>query len=294
MNRKLSVGLMAAAIMVVPTTAALADSHDGDATVWAVHAVPGVDVDVWANGDPLIEGFSPTDADSVTVPAGDYDLEVYPAGSDPAEEDPVITWSGEVPAGANVTLVAHLDAEGEIAPELALFANDTSELAAGETAITARHTAAAPEVELLAGGDVVDSFAVGGELGPLAVPAGTLPVGIALPGDEPFFEADLDLAEGAATFVHAYVSDPEDPTGTFEPIVFSIDVGTAGDEAPAEDTTSDDTDAAETEEMEQPHSVDSGTGGLVESGLPLWVAGLMALGLAGIAAPAVATARRRG
>ena len=285
MRSKLTVGLAVAALMAIPATAAMADGHE-DANVWVVHAVPGADVDVWANGDPLLEGFSPTDTEGLTVPAGDYDLEVYAAGTDPDGEDPLITFSGAVPAGANVTLVAHLDAEGEIAPELALFENDASELADGEGRVTVRHTAAAPEVEVTAAGDALDTFTVGGELGPLDLPAGDLPVGVGLPGDEPFFETDLGVEAGVAIFVHAYVSDPEDPTGTFEPIVFTIDAGTAA--------ADDDADAEETDEVEQPSHVDSGTGGLAtDAGLPLWVAGLMALGTIGLAAPAVATARRR-
>jgi len=47
------------------------------------------------------------------------------------------------------------------------------------------------------------------------------------------------------------------------------------------------------EEVEQPTHVDSGTGGLLNAGLPFWVAALMIMGALGIAAPAVATARRR-
>jgi hypothetical protein len=47
------------------------------------------------------------------------------------------------------------------------------------------------------------------------------------------------------------------------------------------------------EEIEQPTEVDSGTGGLLDAGLPMWVAALMVLGALGIAAPAVAAARRR-
>jgi hypothetical protein len=261
-RRRLTVALAAAGLLVIPATAAFAQS--ADATVWVVHAVPGVDVDVWANGNPLLTGFSPRDTERAQVPAGDYDIEVYPAGADPDGADPVITFSGNVTAGANVTLVAHLTASGEIAPQLALFANDVSRLGADQTRVTVRHTAAAPEVELLGGGDVLGSFSVGGQLGPLDLPAGTIPVGVALPGDDPFFEADLAFAAGTATFVHAYASDPSDPTGTFAPIVFSVDV-----------------------DVPTPSAVHSGTGGDA-AGMTGWVVVAMALGASGMLVPVLA------
>jgi hypothetical protein len=263
--RRLSVATAAAVLLALPATAAFAQS--GEATVWVVHAVPGVEVDVWANGDPLLTGFSPRDTERVRVPAGDYDLEVYPAGTNPDGTDPVITFSGAVPAGANVTLVAHLTASGDVASTLALFSNDVSALSADQTRVTVRHTAAAPEVDLLGGGDVLGTFRVGGELGPLELPAGTIPIGVALPGDDPFFEADLAFGAGTATFVHAYVSDPSDPTGTFAPIAFSVDV-----------------------DVPSPSAVHSGTGG--DAALTGWVVVAMMLGASGMLVPVVA--RRRG
>ena len=49
--------------------------------------------------------------------------------------------------------MAHLDAGGT--PVLTPFVNDTTPTAAGQARITARHTAAAPEVDVRANGDVV-------------------------------------------------------------------------------------------------------------------------------------------
>jgi hypothetical protein len=290
MKKKLSVAIAAAMLAALPASAALAQEES--ATVYVVHAVPGVNVDVWINGEPgpadLLD-FAPTEvAGPLEIPAGEYDIEIFPAGSDYAEGEGAIRFQGDVPA-ANLTLVAHLDADGNIAPAPAVFVNDTSETAAGEANVVVRHTAAAPEVELSAGGTAIDTFSLGEELGPLGVPAGSLTVGVGLPGDDPFFTADLDLAAGTAYFVHAYVGDPSDLESTvasFEPIIFTIDVG---EEAAADDEADDEAE----EEVEQPTHVDSGTGGLLDAGLPVWVAALMVMGALGIAAPAVATARRR-
>ena len=46
-----------------------------------------------------------------------------------------------VPAGANITVVAHLSASGK--PALTPYVNDTSPIAAGQTRLTVRHDAAA-------------------------------------------------------------------------------------------------------------------------------------------------------
>ena len=47
----------------------------GEATVSVLHAVPGLTVDVYANGDELIPDFEPgTLTDPLTLPAGSYDL----------------------------------------------------------------------------------------------------------------------------------------------------------------------------------------------------------------------------
>lgn len=46
-------------------------------------------------------------------------------------------------------------------------------------------------------------------------------------------------------------------------------------------------------DTDAPTAVHSGTAGLAASGLPMWVAGLMALGALGLAVPAAASAPRR-
>src|SRR3712207_7358527 len=52
----------------------------------------------------------------------------------------------EVPAGANATVVAHLDADGN--PVLTPFVNDASPTEAGQARLVVRHTAAAPPVDV--------------------------------------------------------------------------------------------------------------------------------------------------
>ena len=89
--------------------------------------------------------------DPQSLPAGSYDLKVVKAGDGESGDAIVEANNVEVPGGANITVVAHLDEDGDAA--LTPFVNDTDTLEAGEARVTARHTAAAPHhrVEVVAG-----------------------------------------------------------------------------------------------------------------------------------------------
>ena len=210
------------ALIATPMATANAAEDAGDATVSVLHGVPGLTVDVYANGEELIPDFAPgTLTDPLTLPAGTYDLQVFADGDDPETADPAIEASGvEVPAGANATVVAHLDADGN--PVLTPYVNDTSATAAGEARLTVRHTAAAPAVDVRADGEVL----FGGLTNPNEdsgdVPAGTYSADVVLEGTEDVAigPADLDLAEGTSTIVYAWGSADE---GNLELAVQTID-----------------------------------------------------------------------
>ena len=183
-----------------------ADNHE--ATVSVLHAVPGLTVDVYANGEELIPDFAPgTLTDPLSLPAGTYDLQVFADGDTPDSADPAIEAEGvEVPGGVNATVVAHLGENGQ--PRLSVFVNDTAATAAGEARLTVRHTAAAPAVDVRAAGDVLF-----GNLSNPAEQSGDLPAGaysadVVLAGTEDVAlgPADLDLAEGTHTIVYAWGS----------------------------------------------------------------------------------------
>ena len=209
---KRHIALAAAAGLALTLTPMSAQAAPGDATVSVLHAVPGLTVDVYANGDELIPDFKPgTLSDPLTLPAGSYDLEVFAAGDDPESADPAIEANGvEVPEGANATVVAHLDADGN--PQLTPFVNDTSKTAPGEARLTARHTAAAPAVDVRADGDVLFADVVNPKEGKIDVPAGAYSADVVLAGtsDVAIGPADLDLAEGTNTIVYAWGSAEED------------------------------------------------------------------------------------
>ena len=94
--------------LVLVATPALAE--DDTATVSVLHGVPNTPVDVYANGERLIDDFQPgTLTDPLELPAGSYDLALFPADAPDGSGAPLLSANGvAVPAGANATVVAHL------------------------------------------------------------------------------------------------------------------------------------------------------------------------------------------
>jgi Domain of unknown function (DUF4397) len=198
-------GLIGVALGVVPAQAA------SDARVSVLHAVPGATVDVYVNGDRLLKNFKPgTLTDPQRLPAGSYDLKVVKAG-DGASGDAIVEANNvKVPGGANITVVAHLDKDGD--PALTPYVNDVSEVPAGKARITVRHTAAAPEVDVRAGGEPVFTNLSSPEEDSAEVGAGTIKADVVLAGTDTVAigPASLKLGEGTSTIVYAWGSADDD------------------------------------------------------------------------------------
>jgi hypothetical protein len=260
----------AVALLATPVVPAYADNHE--ATVSVLHAVPGLTVDVYANGEELLPDFEPgTLTDPLTLPAGSYDLQVFADGDDPASAEPAIEASGvEVPGGVDATIVAHLAENGD--PQLSVFVNDVAATDPGNARLTVRHTAAAPAVDVRADGSALVEGLTNPDEAVTEVPAGTYSADVVLAGTEDVAigPADVDLAEGTNTIVYAWGSAED---GNLDLAVQTIDGLHSS-----------------------PGGVPGGTGGLVaESGdAPLWALGLGAASLLAlaVAAPRLARARR--
>jgi hypothetical protein len=203
--------LVGASVLAVGGSAVAAVSAQAEptatATVSVLHAVPGATVDVYANGKALLTNFKPgTLTDPVKLPAGAYDLKVTAAGAGANGAAVIQANDVDVPAGANVTVVAHLSAAGK--PVLTPYANDVSKLAAGKARLTVRHDAAAPAVDVRAGGkpafeDLTNPKEVKADL-----PAGTIKADVVLAGTSTVAigPADVNLEEGTNTIVYAWGS----------------------------------------------------------------------------------------
>jgi hypothetical protein len=269
MKKKLYAAIAAAALAVIPATAALADGHD-TAQVTIVHGVPGADgVNILANGDVLLEGVNFTDVATTDVPAGTYSIAVSTSDSvDDAVIGPVDLPFEE---GGIYAVVAHLTESGDLTASF-FEVNDAE-------GVSAFHTAAFPAVAIVAGGEIAADNLTNGNAAQLDLEAGTeLPgVGIAAAGSTEIAlpAGDLTIPEGQRILAFA-VGTPDDESLQIVAEVVDVTVAEEGMD----------------EEMDQPTEVDSGTGGLLDAGLPMWVAALMVLGALGIAVPAVAATRR--
>ena len=272
--------LLAAIAIAIPATSATAAA--GDATLSVLHAVPDTTVDVYLDGARAIDDFTPgTLAGPMTVPAGAHTLAIT-AGDATDDSKPVI---GPVDvsfaAGSNSTAVAHLQADGS--PTATVFTNDTSAVAAGQGRLVVRHVAAAPAVDVLAGGKAVVTNLSNPDEQTLTLPAGTVSASVAATGttDPVIGPADVAVQAGSATIVYAW--------GSLEDEDLALATQTIGDLGGA------------------PSGVPAGNAGLVATngagGAPLAVgvvvvllAGLMLVVLrrraAGVGADGTRTARR--
>lgn len=256
---------VAATVLLLLVASVLPAAAQAESQVYVIHGIPDAEVDVWVDGEPLLEGFAPgTITDPLTLAAGTYDVEVFEAGADPDEAEPLISASPEVPEGANLSVVAHLDGDGN--PTLGAFVNDVGELGGDQARLTARHTAAAPEVDVRADGDALfEGVANGGE-GTVEVPAGTYSADIVLAGeDDPVIgPADVNLQGGTLTAVYAIGSADE---GTLDLLVQTIAV--------------------------TPDGVPAGSGGLAAQTSSAWTPVMLSLGLLLVAVSAMSLAHRR-
>jgi hypothetical protein len=249
MKKVLTLAATAVAALTLASAATAAD-------VTVVHGVPDLTVDVYVNGEVALESFEfGTVTDPIELPAGDYAIEIRAAG-EPADSEPALSGSATVADDTNASIVAHLDADGN--PTLSVFVNNLSPIAAGDSRVTVRHTAAAPAVDVLANGAALITSLANPDEASADVPAGTYSVAVAAAGttDPVLGPTDLALGAGTSTIVYA-VGSLE--AGNLQLLAQEIaGLGAA------------------------PSGVPAGDSGLVaESGLPAW--GIALLSLAGIA-----------
>jgi Domain of unknown function (DUF4397) len=174
------------------------------ASVTVVHGIPNTPVNVFVNGKSTLTNFQPgTIAGPLELPAGSYEVKVFPAANTAGTGTPVIDATAAVQAGQNVTLVAHLDASGN--PTLTPYVNDTSTIAAGKARLVVRHDAAAPAVDVRANGKVAFAALTDPNQATADLPAGSISADVVLVGTSTVAigPATLNLAAGSETIVYA-------------------------------------------------------------------------------------------
>ncbi len=201
-----SAGACALALGVGAPAVAAPDAAQEEAMVSVFHGIPGMTVDVYANGDELLSDFEPgTVTEPQSLDAGTYDIQVFEAGRSP-DGTPALEKEVKVPEGGNATIAAHLSADGE--PRLTAFSDDVSKVDAGKSRLTVRHLAAAPAVDVRAGGQPVFSDLTNPDEDTGAVDAGTVEADVVLAGTDTVAigPADLNLEEGTSNVVYAWGS----------------------------------------------------------------------------------------
>jgi hypothetical protein len=195
--------LAAAGVLAATGAAALPAQAASTATVTVVHGIPDTPVDVYVDGKRAISDFTfKTVTDPISLPAGSHDIQVRPAGAASGSK-PILQLSPDLPAGANATVVAYLNASGK--PALKPFVNPTTAVPDGMGRLVVRHTAAAPAVDVLAGGKPVITKLTNPNEKMLMVPAGTVSASVAAAGTtKPVIgPVDLPVESGRTLVVYA-------------------------------------------------------------------------------------------
>jgi len=286
---------LASMALVVGIFATPASAQDNTRII-LIHGIPGVDVDILANGEPVAEEFGFGDRIDLSDLAGETleELTVLVAGSDAVAID-----AGDVllPDAGNTTVLAHLDEDGD--PTLTLFSNDTNAIAAGEGRLTFRHAAAAGPVDI----KIDDATASRGLDNAREIAADLRARDVAVEvlafsedGGETVIipEQDVPVTEGESIVVYV-VGSPGDDSVTVLTDVVSLsaadedgeattDQGTE-DEGETDEGTDDDGDDEDTAMNSAPAGVETGNSPLTETSIPLSaiaavvvLAGLMTFG----------------
>ena len=220
-----ALSLAAALTFAAPAQAGGWHHHGEDpAKLSVLHGVPGLTVDVWVNGNRTLDNFKPGSlAGPLELAAGDYKIAI--TGSDaPNADSPVIgPVTVEFDNGGNYTAVAHLDAGG--APTATLFTNDTkAPRNDNKGKLTVRHVAAAPAVDVLAGGTAVIEGLSNPDEATLKLKAGTISASVAAAGTTApvIGPVDITVAGGKNTIIYAWGSLAD---GTLAAAVQVVDSG---------------------------------------------------------------------
>jgi hypothetical protein len=254
-----------AGVALLVTGAGRVDAQAASGSVSVVHGLRGVVADVYLDGQVVLEGFQPErTTDALTIPAGDHQVEIRPAQA-PADSEPAAAGTLSVPAGANLSAVAHLSPEGD--PTLSVYTNDLGSIPPSEARVVMRHTAAAPAINVSLGDTpLAESLTNPQEDGRDVAPA-TYPVEVdsADDGETIVPPQDVSVPDGSALYLYLIGSSEENNLGLLAQEISGLDTAPAG--------------------------VPTGTDGLAPSDGKGFPVGLLALPLAAAAGAAAFLAR---
>jgi hypothetical protein len=215
-RKRITTGVAAAALALLPLTAAAADDHVG-AEIVVVHGVPGLEVDVLVDGAAAITGFSFGDVVKTALPAGDYTFGVAATGT----TDAILELEASLGAGLSATIAAYLDTNGD--PKLEVFLNENS-----ASGIQPFHLANFGAVDILSGTTAVLAGVTNGVTARIDVAGGTtvpaVGIGAAGSGTAAIELGDVTVLENQLLLVYAIGPD----TGATLPTVVTSSTNVGG------------------------------------------------------------------
>jgi len=211
-----------AALLAVPLSSGAAHAA-GTTSTYVVQGVPGAAVDVTVDGKVVQSGVAAKQVLPLDVSAGSHTVTFSTA-----------QWkvSQTVDVSGSQDVVLHWPADATDKPEVTVFTNDLSAVAAGKGRLSVAHTAVVPPADILAGGKTLFTNIANGEFVSAVVPATTYNVAVVpTGGGKPLLgPVDLPIKAGALTRVFA-IGAPRN--GSMDAVVQVIPVGSTGSGQPS-------------------------------------------------------------
>ena len=206
--------VLAGLAFAAPAQASEECYRHGTAKLSVLHGVPGLTVDVWVDGELTLDNFTPGSlAGPLEVAGGDHKIAITGADATSADDPVIGPVKVDLEDGKDYTAVAHLTEDGQ--PTATLFRNSTSAAPDGQGKLTVRHVAAAPAVDVLAGGTAVINGLENPGQEKLTLDAGTISASVAAAGSTEALigPADVTVGEGKNTIVYAWGSLADNTLG---------------------------------------------------------------------------------
>ena len=203
--RLLGVSALSAAVAAggVLVASGAAQAQSGDAALTVIHGVPGVTVDVCADGKAAITGFTFNSQKSLSLAAGTYSLGIVKTGSACTSANYLTSASATLSSGENASAIAYLNSSGK--PAIGLYQNSLAAVPSGQGRLVLSHNADAPAVKVSAGGTTLASSLAPGDQAAVTVPAKTysgVDVDVASSGAAAISGASVPVTAGADTIVY--------------------------------------------------------------------------------------------
>jgi hypothetical protein len=202
-----ALAMVAVLLLAVPAHAA-EDTDTSEVTF--VHGIRGFFADVYLDDELILRGFAPervTEPLNLTV--GEHRIDLREADA-PADAEPAVTKTFDVPAGSRMTAVAHWTGVEDCT--ITLFDDVGDTVAAGSGRLVARHAAATGEVRFS-----LDDMTFDAPLAPASEVSESVDPGehtVAVSGENGLAESSsVPVPEGSARVVYLVGSAKEDTLG---------------------------------------------------------------------------------